>query len=104
MSASVVYVTAADREQALDIGRRLVEERLAACANVLEPMTAVYWWEGRVQQAHEAVLIAKTRTELVDRVVARVRELHSYTCPCVVAWPITGGNADFLKWIRDATE
>lgn len=104
MSASLVYITAAHREQALEIGRRLVEERLAACANVLEPMTSVYCWEGHVQQETEAVLIAKTRTALVERVAARVRELHSYQCPCVVSWPIAAGNAEFLQWIADQTD
>lgn len=103
MSVRFIYVTAADREQAEMIGRTLVEERLAACANILPQITSFYWWEGAVQHEREAVLIAKSRAELVERIVARVRELHSYSVPCVVALPIEQGNPDFLRWIEDET-
>lgn len=99
MPVSVVYVTAQDREQALRIGRKLVEERLVACANLFEGVASLYWWNDAVQEEHETVLIAKTRTENLDAVIARVKELHSYECPCVVSWPIGPGNADYLEWI-----
>ena len=99
MAVSFCYVTAGSREEALSIGRRVVQERLAACANVLDGMTSVYWWQGALQQAGEAVLILKTRAELVERLTARIRELHSYECPCVVALPIAAGNPDYLDWI-----
>ncbi|HEX6141804.1 MAG TPA: divalent-cation tolerance protein CutA, partial [Geminicoccaceae bacterium] len=88
---------------ALRIGRALVEERLAACANVIDGMTSVYEWAGAVEQAEEAVLILKTRTDLVPRVVDRVRALHSYDIPCVVSLPIEAGNPDFLSWIATQT-
>ncbi|MEX0702001.1 MAG: divalent-cation tolerance protein CutA [Planctomycetales bacterium] len=101
MSASFVYITAASREQALALGRTLVEERLAACVNLLEGMTSVYRWQGKVEEAGETVLIAKTRTELVDALATRVRELHDYECPCVAAWPIVAGNAEYLRWIEE---
>jgi periplasmic divalent cation tolerance protein len=99
MAASFCYLTAGSKVEALRIGRALVEERLAACANVLDGMTSMYWWKGTLEQADEAVLIVKTRAELVDRLTARVRELHGYDCPCVVSLPITGGNPDYLAWI-----
>lgn len=102
--AAVVYITAANRNEALAIGRTLVAERLVACANVLDGMTSVYRWEGELSEDREAVLIAKTRQELADRVVTRVRELHSYKCPCVVSWPITAGNPDYLAWIGIETD
>lgn len=101
--AAVVYITASNRDEALAIGRTLVSERLIACANVLEGMTSVYEWKGELNEDDEAVLIAKTRQELTDRVVARVRELHSYECPCVVSWPITAANPDYLAWIARET-
>ena len=66
-------------------------------------MTSVYRWEGTVQQDSETVLIAKTRHELAESVIARVRELHSYDCPCVIAWPITAANPDYLQWIANET-
>jgi periplasmic divalent cation tolerance protein len=103
MSFEFVYVTAASPDQARDIGRRLVEERLAACVNIFDSMTSFYWWEGKIDQASEAVLIAKTRQDLVPMLVTRVKELHSYSVPCVVALPLTQGNPDFLAWIGRET-
>lgn len=98
-----IYVTAGSRDEALEIGRTLVQERLAACANVIPSITSVYWWEDAVQEDTEAALVLKTRQALLDKVTARVRELHSYDCPCVVALPITGGNRAFLDWIDRET-
>lgn len=103
MSAAIAYVTAASREDALRIARTLVEERLAACGNVLDGMTSVYRWQGAIETASEAVLVIKTRSELIPRVIERVRELHAYECPCVVSWPIVDGNPDYLQWIVDET-
>jgi periplasmic divalent cation tolerance protein len=103
MPARLIYITFPSREEALRIGRVLVEERLAACANVHSAMTSLYWWEGRVQEDGEVAMVAKTRGELVDRLTARVRELHSYGCPCVVAVDIAGGNPAFLDWIAAET-
>jgi periplasmic divalent cation tolerance protein len=104
MTGSLCYVTAGSRGEAIAIGRTLVEERLAASANVLDNATSIYWWRGALQQAGEAVLILKTRTDLVERVIARVRELHSYECPCVVALPIAAGNPQYLDWIAAETQ
>jgi periplasmic divalent cation tolerance protein len=99
MAVSFCYVTAGSRDEALSIGRAVVQERLAACANVLDGIASIYWWQGALEQAGEAVLILKTRAELVERLSARIRELHSYECPCVVALPIAAGNPDYLDWI-----
>lgn len=103
MTNCLVYMTAASKEDAQAIGTALVEQRLAACANVIDGMISVYRWEGKVQYAAEAVLIAKTREELVPALTEKVKALHSYTCPCVVALPITGGNRAFLDWIAAET-
>jgi periplasmic divalent cation tolerance protein len=103
MATRFIYVTAANPEQAKTIGEALVSERLAACANILAPMASIYRWQGKIQHDTEAVLIAKTRAELVERVIARVKALHSYTVPCVVSLPIEQGNPDFLGWIEAET-
>jgi periplasmic divalent cation tolerance protein len=103
MAMNFCYVTADSRDEALTIGRAVVEERLAACANVLDGLTSIYWWQGALEQAGEAVLILKTRAELVDRLTSRIRELHSYECPCVVALPIDAGNPAYLDWIARET-
>jgi periplasmic divalent cation tolerance protein len=103
MSYRFVYMTAGSHEEARRIGRTLVEERLAACVNILTGMNSMYWWEGAVQDDEEAVLIAKTRTELLERLTERVRSLHSDQCPCVVALPIEGGNPAYLRWLGEET-
>ena len=98
-----VYVTAAARAQAEALGQALVEERLAACANVLDGLTSIYRWEGEIHRDHEAAVLLKTRAALLPAVEARIRELHSYDLPCIVAWPIVGGNAAYLAWIAEQT-
>lgn len=103
MSYSLIYITAADAREASALGRALVEARLAACANVLPAITPIYWWQGKVEEGSESALIAKTRDDLVERVVAFVKERHSYDCPCVVALPIVAGNPAFLDWIGSET-
>lgn len=103
MPQILVYVTAGSKDEALTIARAAVEERLAACANVLSPITSIYWWEGKVQEEGEVSLILKTRADLVPALTQRIKALHSYTCPCVVALPITAGNPDFLAWIDTET-
>lgn len=103
MSTAMVYVTAGSRAEAATIGRAIVEERLAACANVVAEIASYYWWEGAVREDSEASLILKTREELVEKVISRVKELHSYDCPCVVSFPIATGNHDFLNWIIKET-
>ncbi|OAN43912.1 dihydroorotate dehydrogenase [Paramagnetospirillum marisnigri] len=103
MSQSLIYVTASGREEALNLARVLVESRLVACANVLDGATSLYWWEGKVAEEREAVMICKTRSALVQAVIHRLKELHSYDCPCVVVMPIATGNPDFLAWVDAET-
>lgn len=99
----LIYITAPSRDEALKLARLLVEERLAACANVLGGITSVYWWDGRLNEEDEVALLAKTRAGLVDALVERVRAVHPYDCPCVVALPVDGGNPAFLDWIAAET-
>lgn len=103
MTCSLIYITARDVDEAKVLGRALVEARLAACANVLPGIVPIYRWEGEVHEGEEAVLIAKTRTELVERAIAFIEARHSYECPCVVALPIVAGNPAFLDWIAAET-
>ncbi len=94
-----VYMTARDYAEASAIGKILVEERLAACCNILEGMRSIYRWDGRICEESETVLIAKTRQTSVHSLTRRVKELHSYDCPCIAVIPVTGGNEDYLAWI-----
>jgi len=99
----MVYVTAASKDEALTIGRALVTEGLAACANVLAGMQSVYKWQGAVEEAEEAVLILKTRKALAAKAMARVAELHGYDVPCAVAYDMAAGLPAYLSWIDEST-
>ena len=103
MSHSLIYVTAPNRVAALKIARILVESRLVACANVVDGATSLYWWEGRVQEEPEAILVAKTVSSNISATVDKIVELHDYSCPCVVALDIAQGNPAFLDWITAET-
>lgn len=99
----ILYITVSDREEGLRIGRALVEENLCACANVSENVTSVFRWEDEIQEASEAVLIAKTQRQHIDAATDLVKLEHSFDCPCVVAVPIFGGNQEFINWIDTET-
>ena len=103
VSAAVCYVGVGSREQALAIARVVVGERLAAAANVIDGVSSIYWWQGKLEQAAETLVVLKTRQSLLPALAARVRELHSYACPGIVALPVAWGDADYLRWIEDAT-
>jgi periplasmic divalent cation tolerance protein len=93
------YITTKDKEQALTIGKTLVDERLAACVNILDSMTSIYRWKEEICTDSEAVLIAKTTSEKIELLTMRVKQLHSYDCPCIVSIPITDGNKEYLDWL-----
>ncbi len=97
----VVYVTA-PREEAEKLATTLVEEKHAACINIVGEVTSIYWWKGRVERDKEALLIIKTSIEKLEALVKRIREIHSYSVPEIIALPITAGNPDYLAWIRDS--
>ena len=102
-SCITAYITAKDREEADRIARGLLEARLVACVNLLEGMRSLYWWEGRIEESGECLLLAKSVAAHQDAILAKVRELHGYRVPCVVFWPLSGGNPDFLSWIGKET-
>ncbi len=104
MTFCSVYITASDRDEAVRIGTALIEDRLAACANVIDGARSLYRWEGEVRDDPEAVVILKSRTELMDALASRVKEIHSYDVPCIVSWPILGGNAEYMSWLAAETD
>ena len=103
MDAYFVYVTAANADEAMRIARAVVEERLAACANLLGAIQSIYWWEGKVREGEEVALVLKTSGERTAELIDRIKQLHSYDCPAIVCLPITDGNSDFLRWIAAET-
>jgi len=104
MPISLLYVTCASPEEAARIGRALVEERLAACANLIPGMRSIYWWQGKLAEESECVLILKTRAELVEAATARVTALHGYSAPCVLELPIARGHQPYIDWLLAETE
>lgn len=100
----VVLVTAGSADEAARVGRTLVDERLVACANVVGPIRSIYRWEGAVDEAAEHLLVMKARAADVAAIDARVRALHSYDVPEVLALPVVGGSAAYLAWVAASTE
>ncbi len=99
----VVLITAGSVEEGQRIARSLVEERLAACANTVSPIESVYRWQGQVQHDQEVLLIVKTVASMLERLAARVKQLHSYEVPEIIALPIVAGADDYLQWIDEQT-
>lgn len=95
----LVYVTAPTVDEAERMGRTLVEERLAACVNLIPGITSFYWWEDQVQREGEVLLLVKTQSRLLERLVTRVRELSGYEVPATSALPVVGGNPEYLRWV-----
>lgn len=104
MKKYFIYMTAKDASEARKLGRVLLKDRLAACVNILGPIASMYWWKDAVQNDKEVALIAKTTARNLDPLIRKVRSIHSYDVPCVVALPIAKGNPAFLQWIERETE
>ncbi len=102
MPYCLVYTTTGDQAEAQKIGRTLVEEKLAACVNI-HPIQSIYRWQGKIEEAREVAILVKTRAELADKVIERVKELHSYEIPDIISWPIERGYPDFLRWLEEST-
>lgn len=99
----VVLVTAASPEEAERLGRILVEEKLAACVNVIRDIRSFFWWQGRVSDEQESLLVIKTRGEVFPTLRDRVKTLHSYTVPEIIALPLSDGSAEYLAWVDEST-
>ena len=97
----VVLITASSADEAAKIGRALVEEHLVACANIAGGVRSLFFWEGKTRDAQETILICKSRSVLLDRIIDRVKQLHSYTVPEIIALPIIAGSKDYLDWVNE---
>ena len=99
---SIVFVTAGNEEEAATIGRTLVEEGLAACAGIVNPIRSIYRWQGQIHDEQEYLIIIKTATSQFEALQERVRELHSYEVPEIISFPIARGLPEYLEWVRKA--
>ena len=99
----VVLITAATEDEAAAIAKALVDGRLAACVNIVKQIRSIYRWQGKVEDEQEVLMIAKTRKELFADLVHKVKELHSYSVPEIIALPIFDGFEGYLDWLRAET-
>ena len=100
MTVVSVYAIFADADEAERIGRQLVEERLAACINILGPCRSIYRWNGALETADEVPAILKTTVAQSDALIARIAALHSYDVPCIAVWPIDKLLGDYAQWVE----
>ncbi|MBF0328930.1 MAG: divalent-cation tolerance protein CutA [Nitrospirae bacterium] len=101
--AIVVYITASTEEEAVKIAGVLVSEKLAACVNIVKGIRSIYSWQGKIEDEPEALMIVKTGHHLFEALQKKVKELHAYTVPEIIALPIIAGSEDYLSWLKDAT-
>jgi periplasmic divalent cation tolerance protein len=100
----IVLITASSEDEAEKISKALVDERLAACVNIVPKIRSLFFWNEMTQDEHETLLIAKSRHPLLEQLIARVKSLHSYTVPEILALPIIGGSGDYLAWLKETTK
>ncbi len=100
----VVFVTAKDKSEAERIAQGLLEAKLVACVNILDGVKSMFWWEGKVDHSQEALLILKSRKDRFSHIVEKVKSLHSYDLPEIIALPIIEGSKDYLAWIDSSVQ
>ncbi len=94
-----VHITARDKEEAEKIARQLLKRRQVACVNIIPGVSSHFWWQNKLDDAQELLLVAKTKDTLLPDIVKSVRKIHSYSVPEIIALPIVGGNQEYLDWI-----
>ena len=102
--AKIVLTTTGSQEEARKIARALVDRRLAACVNIIPQVESIYRWQGKVEDAHEWLLLIKTTTAAFERVRDAIRELHSYDLPECISFSVEDGSSDYLDWISESVE
>ena len=103
VKALEVHVTAPNRDQASHLARILVDERLAACVNIVDGVVSVYRWEGQIRDDAEVLCLVKTRPELLPALIARIEALHPYDVPEILAFEVFDGSPTYLAWLADST-
>jgi periplasmic divalent cation tolerance protein len=97
----LIYITTPSTEVARTLGRQLLEQRLAACVNILPQMHSMYWWEGKIESTDEAVLLAKTSMNKTDALIQAVEKLHPYSTPCALALDVDKGAEKYVNWLKE---
>lgn len=96
-----VYATFANDEEAVRIAHTVIEERLAACANILGPCRSIYRWQGEIEDAQEIAALFKTKADAAEALIARLAELHSYEVPAALVWPIAAAHPPYAQWVKE---
>jgi len=104
MSFMIVIMTAPNKEEAVKIVRTLLEERLIACANLMNPVSSFFWWQGKIEEEKEVLVLMKSHETLFKKLSKRVTELHSYDVPEILALPIVDGSPSYLDWMKACLE
>ena len=99
----IVLITASSEDEAAKIGKALVDEHLAACVNIVPEIRSLFFWEGKTHDERETLLVCKSRRPLLDQLISRVRSLHSYAVPEIIALSIVGGSGEYLAWLKEST-
>jgi len=102
--AIIVLVTCGSEEEAVKISNALVEEKLASCVNLIPPIRSIYRWEGKIWDEKEWLLFIKTQRKKFDKLEKKVKSLHSYTVPEIIALPIIEGSSSYLEWLVEMTD
>ncbi len=100
----VLLITTANAAEAQRIARRLLEQRQAACVNIVSGVDSLFWWDKKLNSAQESLMVVKTRARLLPEIINLVKKEHSYAVPEIIALPVVGGNPDYLEWIDKETE
>jgi periplasmic divalent cation tolerance protein len=100
MMIKLIYITVPDKALASGVAKILVQEKLAACVNILGPLESFYMWENELTQGNEVLLLAKTNVNLEADLIKRVKELHPFECPCIISFDIHNGEPNFLEWVN----
>lgn len=98
----VVLATASSEKEARKIGMELLKEKLAACVSIVPKISSSYWWKGKIETASESLLIIKTTSTRTAKLIRKVKAVHSYSVPEVIALPILEGNPEYLRWISQS--
>ena len=104
MSFMIVIMTAPNKEETVKIVRTLLEERLIACANIMDPGSSLFWWQGKIEEEKEVLVLMKSNENLFKKLSKRVTELHSYDVPEILALPIVAGSQSYLDWMKACLE
>ncbi|HSQ02163.1 MAG TPA: divalent-cation tolerance protein CutA [Methanobacterium sp.] len=101
---SIVYITTSGLNESKNIAKMLLEEKLAACINIIPTVESIYLWKGKIEEDSESIMVVKTRSELVENIIKKVEEVHSYEIPCILEITVNKGSKTYLKWMKSELE